>query len=208
MKRLPLILAAVCLAAAGCDTKETRSGSITMTGAANIPLNDRSGAHAELVGGPAEFTVQKGSKDGTVAVRVVQPNRAEINIEAPLNGDYRTGNFSLRGADIGQPVDIASARRYTITGPSQRYSNWVDHGFETCLVEYSWDPCDEDWTISFRAAAGDLGAFSARSAAQCNERSYEYACRPNHREPRIPDYPRPRGIEKVLSLDPGTVKFD
>lgn len=211
MKRLSLVLAVASLAVVGCDTKETRSGSITLSGGSNIPLNDRSGAHAELVAGPAQLTFQKGSKDSTIAILVRQPNRADVNVEAPITGDYRTGNFTLRGSDIGQPVDLVSARRYTVTGPNQRYTNWEDRGFERCMVEYSWDPCDEDWTVAFHAAAGDVGAFAARTPTRCNERSNTYACRPTHREPHIPDFPRdrhPRRLDKVLSVDPGTLKFD
>ena len=169
--------------------------------------------HAELVAGPAEFTFDKGSKDRTVAVLVRQPSRADVVIEAPVPADYRTGNFTLRGADIGQPVDLVSVRRYTVTGPSQRTSYWEERGFDRCMVDYSWNPCDEDWTISFLAASGELGVFAARTAARCNERRDTYACHPiPGRQPHIPDYPRhrphPRSLDKVLSVDPGTLKFD
>lgn len=212
MKRLALVLAAAaCVAAVGCDNKETRSGSITLTGSSNIPLNDKSGAHAELVAGQAEITFQKGSKDHTIAILVKQPGRPDVNIEAPVNGDPRSGDFTLRGSEIGQPVDLVSARRFTITGPNQRWSHWEDQGFERCMIDDSFDPCDEDWTVAFRAAAGDLGAFAAHTAARCNERHTQAFCHPiPGREPRIPDFPRgPHGrLENMLSTDPSSVKFD
>jgi hypothetical protein len=212
MKRLSLVLAVACLAAVGCDNKETRSGSITLTGTAGIPLNDKTGSHAELVAGTAELTFQKGSKDGTLAIGVRQSGRPDVNIEAPITGDFRTGNFTLRGSEIGQPVDLVSARSYVVTGPNQRWSNWEERGYERCMVETSFDPCDENWAVSFRTAAGELGAFTSRTMSRCNERRYESFCQPiPGREPRIPDFPRgprPRSMDKVLSLDPSTVKFD
>lgn len=211
MKTLTLVLAVACLAVVGCNDKETRTGSISLTGSANIPLLDKSGAHAELVGGSTEITFQKGSKDHTIAIRVRQPNRPEVNIEAPINGNPSSGDFTLRGSESGQPVDMASSRRYAVTGPTQRWNNWEDRGFETCMIETQFDPCDESWTVAFHAATGDLGAFTATTATRCNERSYQTFCRPNQREPRIPDFPRGphgRGIDKALSIDPNTLKFD
>lgn len=210
MKSLSLVLAVACLAVVGCDNKETRSGSITLSGSSSIPLVDKSGAHAELVAGSAEISFQKGSKNGTIAIQVRQPGRSDVNIEAPVSGDPRSGDFTLRGSESGQPVDMISARRFTVTGGTQRWSNWEDRGFERCLVETTFDPCDEDWTVSFRAAAGELGAFAARTATRCNERRTEAFCQSNGREPRIPDFPRGgrRSLEKVLSTDPSSVKFD
>lgn len=212
MKRLAYVVAAVaCLAAAGCDNKETRSGSITLTGTAGIPLVDKSGAHAELAAGAAEITFQKGSQKGTIAITVKQAGRPDVNIEAPISGDPRNGDFTLRGADIGQPVDLISSRKTTISGPTERWSRWEDQGFERCLVETSFDPCVEDWTVAFRAPAGELGSFAARTGQHCNERTYQTFCQPNGREPRIPDYPRGghgRGLDGYLQQDPGSVKFD
>jgi hypothetical protein len=203
-----MLIAASCLAAAGCDTKETRSGTITLTGAAGIPLNDKSGAHAELVAGAATVTVQKGSKDGTVAIGVTQPNRPAVNLEAPVTGDYRTGDFTLLGAAVGQPVDLVSSRVYKITGATERWSNWEDQGFERCLIETSYDPCDEAWTVSFRAPSGVLGSFASVTASRCNEQRNQSFCQPNPNQPRIPDLPRgPRRLD-ILSTDPSSVKFD
>lgn len=212
MRRLTFVIAAACLAAVGCDVKQTRTGAITLTGASNIPLIDKSGAHAELVAGSAELTIQKGSKDGTIAVTVKQINRPDVNIEAPVLGDIRSGNFTLRASETGQPVDLVSARSYAINGPNQRWNTWEDQGFERCMIEYSFDPCDENWTVTFHAAAGDLGAFASRTASRCNERRQQYFCQPiPGREPRIPDYPRGGHggrFERVLSTDPSSVKFD
>lgn len=209
MKKLSLALAVACLAAVGCDNKETRTGSITLTGSANIPLNDKSGVHAELIAGPAEISFQKGSKDKTIAIGVKQPNRPDVNIEAAISGDYRSGNFTLRGSDIGQPVDLVSSRSFVVTGPTQRWTSWEDRGFERCLVETTYEPCDENWTVAFRGAAGDLGSFSSRAGARCNERIYESFCQPiPGREPRIPDYPRGPHRTSIDGVDPSSIKFD
>lgn len=208
MKRISVLIAVACLAVVGCDTKETRSGSITLTGTAGIPLNDKSGSHAELVAGAATVTVQKGSKDGTIAIGVTQPGRPAVNLEAPVTGDYRTGDFTLRGAAVGQPVDLVSTRVYKITGETQRWSNWEDQGFERCLIETSYDPCDEAWTVSFRAATGELGSFAAVTASRCNEQRNQTFCQPSPNQPRVPDFPRGPHRLNILSTDPSTVKFD
>ncbi|MDE2510462.1 MAG: hypothetical protein KGL74_05015 [Elusimicrobia bacterium] len=213
MKKLSLILAAACLvAAAGCDNKETRSGNLSLSGSANVPLIDKSGTRAELTAGPTEITFQKGSQNGTIAIRVRQPNRPEVNIEAAVPGNASSGNFTLRGSEIGQPVDLVSARTYAVDGPNQRDTRWEDQGFETCLIEYTWDPCNESWTVSFRSAAGELGAFASRTETRCNERTSQVMCRSNNREPRIPDFPHggPHGRHgfDLQSVDPQTLKFD
>lgn len=209
---LSLIAVAVCLAAAGCDFKEKRNGTVTLAGGANIPLNDQSGARAELVAGPAEVTFKKGSSDRNIAIRVSQPNRPEINFSADVSSDYRSGNFTLRGSQIGQPVDLISGRSYAITGPTHRYTTWEDNGFERCLVDTTWDPCDENWKVTFLSGAGaELGNFASRRAERCNERrGFPYACHRMH-EPRVPDFPRgPRGqaINSLLDVAPEKVKFE
>lgn len=214
MNRRYLPLVAVLIAAAGCDFKETRSGQISLTSSTAIPLNGKAGA-AELVAGKTEITFKKGSSDNAINIRVRQPGRSEIELEAKVSGDYRTGNFTLKGSEIGQPVDMASARAYAITGPTQRWSNWEDRGNQTCMVETSFDPCDENWTVGFRSAAGaELGAFTSRYATRCNERQNTSWCRHNPREPRMPDFPRGgRGgrsaiLNQASEIDASTLKFD
>jgi len=221
-----LPLAAVLLAAAGCDFKETRTGQITLTGAAGIPLNGKAGA-ATLVAGRAELTFKKGSSDKSIALRVKQSGRPDVDLEAAVSGDYRSGNFTLRGSDIGQPVDLTSARAFAITGGTERYSDWEDRGDQVCLVETSFDPCDENWSLSFRSVAGvELGSFASRTATRCNVRSGVSYCRHNPRnDPRYPGYPGnypggyprgphgPRGprhniYQGVSDLGPDNVKFD
>lgn len=204
-KPLLLLLAAVALAA--CDS-ETRKGQITLAGSSNIPLNGRSGA-AELVAGPAEVTFKKGSSSGRVLITVRQSGR-EVELEAPVSGDYRSGNFTLRGSEVGQPVDMVSARSYAVTGAPRRYTIIEERGFQRCSVDVTYDPCDENWTVDFKAVNGTaLGAFSARSATQCNaRRGMPYACwlEPRHDFPRGPD----RHHLLRASLDQGAdkVKFD
>ena len=207
-KPLLLLLAAVALAA--CDS-ETRKGQITLTGSSNIPLNGRSGA-AELVAGPAEVTFKRGSSSGRVAISIRQSGR-EIELEAPVSGDYRSGNFTLRGSEIGQPVDLVSARSHAVTGGTERYTTIEDQGFQTCRVDVSYEPCVESWTVAFKSVAGaELGTFSSRASARCNERrGMPYACwrEPRH-EPRLPDFPRDRHRLMKAALDQGAdqVKFD
>ncbi|MEQ1919326.1 MAG: hypothetical protein ABL955_09015 [Elusimicrobiota bacterium] len=213
MNRRYLPLVAVLLAVAGCDFKETRSGQINLTaGTAGIPLNGKAGS-ATVVAGAAEITFKKGSSDKSIAIRVKQSGRPDVDLEAIVAGDYTSGNFTLKGSEIGQPVDMASARAYAITGPNQRWSRWEDQGNQTCMVETTFDPCDENWTVGFRSVAGaELGSFVSRYATRCNERQSTSWCRHNPRhEPRIPDYPRnPRNVilNQAAEIDPATLKFD
>ena len=200
------------LVIAGCDFKETRSGQIVLTpGSAGIPLNGKAGA-ATLVAGSAELTFKKGSSDKSIALRVKQSGRPDVDLEATVAGDYTSGNFSLKGSDIGQPVDMTSARAYTITGPNQRESRWEDQGSQTCLVEYSYDPCNENWTLTFKAVSGtELGSFSSTLWARCNERrGFPTFCR---RDRDFPDYPRgPHGrngvFQRASQIAPENLKFD
>ena len=216
-----LPLAAVLLAVAGCDFKETRTGQITLAGAATgIPLNGKAGA-VTLVAGRAEFTFKKGSTDKSIALKVKQDGRPDVDLEAAVAVDYRSGNFTLKGSDIGQPVDMTSARAFAITGATERYSNWEDQGSQICLVETSFDPCDENWTLSFRSFNGvERGSFASRTATRCNERNGVSYCRDNPRnDPRYPGYPGgypggyPRGprhqiFQGASDLGPDSVKFD
>lgn len=193
MKKSLLPLIAVCLAVSACDLFK-RDGHVTLTGGP-IPLNDRGGSRAELVAGAAEIRVKKGDAKDTLDIRVRQPGRSEINFTAAVTGNYRSGNFTLRGSEIGQPVDLTSARSFTVTGPTQRDTTYEDSGFQRCMVDIYWDPCDENWTVSFRSGDGrELGQFASRSFQRCNERrGFPYACH-RYPEPRVPDYPRgPRG---------------
>ncbi|UPT72703.1 MAG: hypothetical protein M0D55_12210 [Elusimicrobiota bacterium] len=205
---MPLI--AVLLAVAACDFKETRKGQITLTGAP-IPLNGRAGT-ASLVAGPAELTFKKGSSDKTIAIIVKQPGRSDVELEAPVEKGYESGNFTLRGSQIGQPVDMTSARAWTVTGPTQRYVTRDDMGNRSCMVDVSFEPCDEGWTVTFKSVNGvDLGAFASRTATRCNERrGMPYAC---HRDPMDrPDFPRgPRNasfMKGVSDIGPANLKFD
>lgn len=213
MNRRYLPLVAVLLAVAGCDFKETRSGQISLTaGVAGIPLNGKSGA-ATLSAGSAEITFKKGSSDKSIAIRVKQSGRPDVDLEAIVAGDYTSGNFTLKGNEIGQPVDMASARAYAITGPNQRWSNWEDQGNQTCMVETTFDPCDENWTVGFRSVTGaELGSFVSRYAMRCNERRTTSWCRHNpQHEPRIPDFPRnPRNVifNQASEVDASKLKFD
>jgi hypothetical protein len=219
---LPLIAVAVCFAATGCDFKLKRNGSITLASGASIPLNDANGSRAELVAGPAEIQVKSGDHH-TIAVRVRQPGRAEINFSAPVNGDLSSGNFTLRGSEIGQSVDIVSARSYVITGPTQWEHYPEDMGNQRCTVDVSWDPCDENWTVAFKSGAGaELGSFASRSFERCNEyRSAPHSCWntnpfPGPGYPRDPRFPHGgRGYYNdggfyhgALNLGPEHINFD
>lgn len=178
-----------------------------MTGSSGIPLAGRNGT-AELAAGKTEITFKKGSSDNSIAIKVRQPNRPEIELEAKVNGDYRTGNFTLKGSEIGQPVDMASSRSYAITGQTVRYTTWENMGSQECLVDISYDPCDENWTVGFSANGKELGSFSSRYAFRCNESRRQQFCR---RDPiREPHFPRggDRLILQSLQDADGKVKFD
>lgn len=214
MTRRYLPLVVLMFVVAGCDFKETRSGQIVLTpaGAAGIPLNGKAGA-ATLVAGSAQLTFKKGSSDKSIALLVKQNGRADVNLEATVAGDYTSGNFTLKGSEIGQPVDMTSARAYAVTGPRESYSNWEDQGNQTCLVTTSYDPCDENWTLSFRSVNGvELGSFASKTGARCNEqRGFPSFCRMNPREPHIPDFPRGHRnavLEGASAVAPENVKFD
>lgn len=184
-------LLAVLLAVVACDF--TRKGSITLApGSSGIPLAGKSGP-ATLVAGGAEVTIKKGSGSGTIAIKISQPSRPDAEFEAKVSKGYESGNFTLKGSEIGQPVDMASTRGYTVTGPRQGRTEWSDEGMRNCRVDVTWDPCREDWTISFKSVNGvELGVFASQQSAECNvQRGFPYACMPNRdREPRIPDFPR------------------
>ncbi len=180
-----------------------------MTGSTGIPLIGINGA-AELVAGKTEITFKHGSSDNTITIKVRQPSRPEIELEAKVSGDYSTGNFTLKGSEIGQPVDMASSRAFTITGPTERHTNWEYRGSQECLVETTYQPCDESWSVAFRAVDGkELGSFASRSFARCNERRYEQFCR---RDPmRDPYYPRGSDHRRIMSSlqeSGSSVKFD
>lgn len=205
---LPVV--AMLLAVAGCDFKETRSGNITLTaGSAGIPLNGKAGP-ATLVAGRAEITFKKGSSDKSIAIRVKQSGRPDVELEAPVSKGYESGNFTLKGAEIGQPVDMASARAYAVTGPVERYTTWESQGSQECLVEVSYQPCDENWTVGFKSTSGaDLGSFASRTAYRCNEYRRTQFCR---RDPREPHFPRGehggRYWRSINELGADGVKFD
>ena len=206
---LPII--AVLLTVAACDFKETRKGQITLTGAP-IPVNGKAGS-ASLVAGSAEVTFKKGSSDNTIAVIVKQPGRADVEFEAPVEKGYESGNFALVGAKIGQPVDMTSARGYAVTGPREGYTTREDQGMQSCLVDVSYEPCDENWSVAFSANGSELGKFASVRGTRCNERrGFPYAC---HRDPiDRPDFPRgPYGrhgqfLNRVNDIGAANLKFD
>lgn len=204
---LPLIVLVV---AAACDFKETRSGVITLTGASSIPLNGRNGA-AQLVAGTAEITFKKGSRDGSARVIVRQNGRPDVDLEAAVPSDWTTGNFTLKGAEIGQPVDIASARSWAATGPESSYTDWEDRGFQRCRVDVYYTPCDESWTLNFSGASGPLGSFASRKGTRCNERrGMPYACHrdPSDRPDRFPHGGRHNIMMRANEIGAENIKFD
>jgi len=205
---IPLI--AVLLAVAACDFKETRKGQITLAGAP-ISINGRSGP-AQLVAGAAEITFKKGSSDKSIAIKVKQSNRADVEFEAPVSKGYESGNFTLKGSEIGQPVDMASTRGWTVTGPTERYTDREDRGNQSCLVEVRYDPCDENWKVAFKDAAGaELGSFSSRKGTRCNEqRGFPYACHrdPIHDRPDFPRGPRSGFHRHINEVGFENIKFD
>lgn len=219
MLKFAVPLAAVLLLA-GCDSDEVRSGRITLSHDAPIPLAGRNGP-GELVAGPASVTFSRGSKDDFVVIGIQQPDRPKVEIEVLL-GDHRTGNFKIFGSEIGQPVDIESARTSQVTGEPQQGTRPLHKDGATCRQDISYQPCDETWRITFSQGSTTLGVFTSRLARQCNvvpvpgsERDCWRDREPHYHYPGYDYFPgpgyfpgMPHHIRGALEIDPGTLSFD
>lgn len=209
MKRWGLfVVLAAALSTTACD-EEKRAGQLTLAGTAPLRIVDKNGSAVEFQTGPltVEFDAKGG---GRVAVTLDQSGRkAEFEAKVPRRADW---NFSLKGRDIGQPADIASARKVELYGPRERrIGNGGPCGFNgTYTTEEIWQKGNEDWTVSFADAqsAAPVASFkSRREGEDFLVETHNLWCR--ERPERHPGGGRwDRVSEKLKKLEPTQVKFD
>ena len=134
-----------------CDT-ETRNGELVLSGAAAVRIVDEGGKTVEFVTGPLKVEFGAGS-DRKFSVTMSQGERrkAKFSGRAPSGGDW---NFTLRGKEIGQLVDIASRRSLEFYGEHWRQiGNGGFCGFDgNWVVEEDYQRCNEDWKVAFSDA--------------------------------------------------------
>jgi hypothetical protein len=203
---LPMIAAVALLAACG---EETRDGQLTLSGTQPVKIIDQGGSAVEFVSGPLK--VQFGADSSRkFTVQLEQADRkAKFSGQAPDAGDW---NFTVLGRDIGQPVDLASARSVALYGPvSTQMGTGGFCGMNgTWETEEQWQKGNEDWTVTFADAqsGGNLGVFKSRVEGK----SYLLGTRNvwcNDRPQRDPLPDRGRHFSESLSkLQDSGVKFD
>ena len=201
---LPLLVLAVLTAACG---EEKRDGQLTLSGSAPVRIVDQSGAAVEFVSGPlkVEFGADSGRK---FTVSLDQNGRkARFSGQAPDASDW---NFTVRGRDIGQPVDLASARSVTLYGPVRtQMGSGTPCGMNGMWeTEEQWRSGNEDWSVAFTDAQSGaaLGTFKSRRENQSylvGTRNLWCRVRPQHE-------PHGRWAEmsdKLSALQDAGVKF-
>lgn len=201
---------AACLVAASCDS-ETREGSLVLTGSAPVRIVDEGGKPVEFVSGQLkiEFDAHSNNK---FSITIEQAGR-----KAKLSGRVPDGdswNFTLRGREIGQTLDIASRRDIELYGERRTsIGRGGPCGRGTWVTEEQWQRCNEDWKVAF-TDSGDsrsIGTFASRREAQsCLVASRNLYC-----EREFPDRDRPgpmvktpAAIEKLAAQVEAGVKFD
>ena len=158
---VPLLLGAVLLAACG---EETRNGQLTLTGSQPVRVIDQGGAAVDFVSGPLKVTFgADGSRTFTVEL---EQNGRKAKFSGKVPGGTQDWNVTIKGGDIGQPVDLASRRTVAYYGPI-----WTSWGMgDPCgfngrwETEESWQKGREDWKVSFADAGTgrSLGAFASQ----------------------------------------------
>lgn len=157
---LPLLAAAALLAACG---EETRNGQLTLTGSQPVRVVDQSGASVEFVAGPLKATF--GAESSRKFTVELEQNGRKAKFSGKIPGGAQDWNVSIKGGDIGQPVDFASTRSVAYYGPV--WTSWgmgdpcgMNGRWET---EQSWQKGREDWKVAFADAAtgAALGAFAS-----------------------------------------------
>lgn len=215
-KSLLIGLAAGILMTACVD--ETRKGQLVLSGAAPVRIIDESGKTVEFVNGAVkvEFSADSGRK---FTVSMEQESRkAKFSGRAPNGG--RDWNFTLRGREIGQLVDMASRRDVELYGqPSTSIGTGNSCGFDgRWVTEDVWQKGNEDWKVAFTDAQTSqaVGSFnSRREGVDFLISSRNLWCREQPRHD--PPFPRgPRGnlskaegaVKKLSTLAESGVKFD
>lgn len=212
--KAPLILSLTVLMLAACG-EETRNGDLTLTGSAPVRIVDEGGKTVEFGAGPTQVTFSAGSsRKFTVTVSQGKDKTAKFTGKAPSSDE--TWNFTLRGRDIGQPVDMASTRDLELYGPVWRRTG--DGG--TCgfngrwVTEEEYQDCNEDWKVAFNDAAtsASVGSFHARrEKLSCFLGSRNIYCREEPRPvpmPRRPLVKMDGEIKRLNELTETGVHFD
>lgn len=211
-KLVPVLVAAALLAACG---EETRNGQLTLTGAQPVRIIDQGGSPVDFVGGPIKVVFSADSSRKFTVSLEQSGRKAKFSGRVPYADDW---NFTVKGGDIGQPVDFTSQRTVSLYGPV--YTRWGTGGFcgfdGQWETEETWQKGNEDWKVSFadaRSGAG-LGAFASRVSGKdylLSSRNVWCRERPRH-EPYPGPYPRyPRWnqmSQNLSSLEKNGVSFD
>lgn len=199
----------------GCDN-ETRDGELVLSGATPVRIVDEGGKTVEFVSGPvkAEFSVERDHKF-TVTMTQGENKQAKFSGRAPQDGG--SWNFTLRGKEIGQPVDLASTRSLELYGKTWRE---IREG-SFCgrngrwLMEEEYQRCNEDWKVAFADAetSQDVGAFrSRREGLRCLLASRYIYCREESFPPQpIPPRPLSKAEDAVKTITRQAadgIKFD
>lgn len=211
MKRSGILLVlAAALATTACN-EETRTGGLTLTGSAPLRIADQEGRTVEFFTGPLKvvFDAESGRK---VSVKLEQNGRAaKFTAKIPSRADW---NFTVKGSDIGQPVDLASTRKVELYGPIYtRIGSGGPCGFDgTYQTEERWQSGNEDWNVAFSdAGTGQpVAAFKSRREGESYLiESRELWCRERHRHEPFPRGGRwDRASQRINNLNIDSVKFD
>lgn len=219
MKRLPLILCLAAAVLAACG-EETRDGQLTLTGSTPLRLVDQSGKTVEFGAGATKVVFSAdSSRKFTVTVSQGKDKQAKFSGQAPSSSDW---NFTLRGRDIGQPVDLSSSRSVAYVGqPWTQMRDGAPCGYNgTMLVEDEYQSCNEDWNVAFADANNGqaVGTFrSQRDNQTCLISERDVYCQDRGPYPPYPPYPRPNPrrfekaqdtVQKLNDLSADGVKFD
>lgn len=181
----------------GCD-RETRTGELILSGSTPVRIVDEGGKTVEFVSGSVKVEFDAGrDRKFTVIMTQGESKKAKFSGRAPGNDD--SWNFTLRGKEIGQLVDLVSLREIAYYGETWRELR--DGGFcgrnGRWLVEEEYQKCNEDWKVAFTDAgtSQDVGVFRSRREGQrCLRSSRNIYCREEYNpQPPIP----PRAFSKA-----------
>lgn len=203
-----LFVVAAAIAMTACN-EETRNGQLTLAGSAPLRIAGQNGT-TEFYTGPltVEFAPEGGRK---VKVKLKQDSR---ETEFQVNISQRDWNFTVRGSEIGQPVDLASNRSVQLYGPvERRIGNGGPCGFDgNWVTDEYWQQGTEDWTVKFTDAGNGsaVGTFASRRNDSYLVRTEQLWCRENHRhEPRGPMGRWGANLSaKLGDIQPASLNFD
>lgn len=215
---MPLLLGMMVLIFAACD-KETRDGILTLAGSTPVRIVDESGKTVEFFSGSTKVEFSAGSsRKFTVTVSQGEKN-AKFSGKAPSGGD--NWNFTLRGREIGQPLDLTSVRTIELLGkPWRRMGRGGPCGRGgTWVTDEEYQTCNEDWKVTFADAANlqSVGAFhSRREKQQCLLNSRNLFCEGERDHDPRPPFPSDErnlskaqdAVKKLSSLAETGVRFD